>query len=61
MSRASHVAAFCAGAVIATAVGALALPRDASRFRAFDAFAQALALVQANYVDPVDELSLIHI
>lgn len=60
MSRVSHVAAFAVGAVIATSVGAHAVPRDAARFRAFDTFAQALALVEANYVDPVDEQALLY-
>lgn len=60
MSRASHVAAFAAGAVIAGAVGASAVPRDVSRFRALDAFAQALATVQTSYVDPADEKKLLY-
>ncbi len=59
MSRATHVAAFCAGAIFATATFAVAVPKDVSRFRAFDAFAQALALVETNYVDPVDEQKLL--
>ncbi|CAN5897809.1 hypothetical protein BH11MYX3_BH11MYX3_00660 [soil metagenome] len=60
MSRASHFAAFAAGAVIATAVSATALPRDVARFKALDAFAQALATVQSSYVDPVDEKKLLY-
>jgi len=59
MSRASHVAAFCAGAVIATATLAVAVPKDVARFRAFDSFAQALALIEQNYVDNVDEAALL--
>jgi carboxyl-terminal processing protease len=59
MSRASHAAAFAAGAIVATAVGAFALPKDVARFRTLDAFAQALALVETNYVDPVDETALV--
>ena len=59
MSRASHVAAFTAGAIAATAVAALAVPKDAARFRAFDAFAQSLAVVEQNYVDQVDEQNLL--
>src|SRR5690349_10371124 len=60
MSRATHVATFCAGAVFATATLAVAVPKDdVSRFRAFDAFAQALALVENNYVDSVDEQKLL--
>ncbi|HWO21428.1 MAG TPA: S41 family peptidase [Kofleriaceae bacterium] len=60
MSRASHVAAFAAGAVIAGALGAHAVPRDVARFRALDAFAQALATVQTSYVDPADEKKLLY-
>ena len=59
MSRASHVAAFTAGAILATAVVSSALPKDATRFRAFDAFAQSLAVVEQNYVDNVDEQKLL--
>ena len=58
MSRASHVATFVAGAITASAVLAVAVPKDVSRFRAFDAFAQALAIVETNYVDGVDEQAL---
>lgn len=60
MSRASHVAAFAAGAVIAGAVSASAVPRDVARFRALDAFAQALATVQTSYVDATDEKKLLY-
>lgn len=59
MSRASHVATFCAGAILATATLAVAIPKDVARFRAFDAFAQALAVIQNNYVDNVDEQALL--
>lgn len=59
MSRASHVAAFCAGAILAVATLAVAVPNDVVRFRAFDAFAQGLALIEANYVDSVDEQALL--
>lgn len=59
MSRASHVAAFAAGSIAAVAVGAFALPADVTRFRSLDAFAQALALVETNYVDPVNEQALL--
>jgi carboxyl-terminal processing protease len=59
MSRATHVASFVAGAITATTVLALAVPKDVQRFRAFDAFAQALALVERNYVDAVDEQKLL--
>jgi carboxyl-terminal processing protease len=60
MSRASHAAAFAAGAVVATAVAASAVPRDVSRFHALDAFAQALAAVQTSYVDATDEKKLLY-
>jgi carboxyl-terminal processing protease len=59
MPRASHVAAFLAGAIVAAATFALAVPKDVARFRAFDAFAQSLVLVSANYVDPVDEQAML--
>jgi carboxyl-terminal processing protease len=61
VSRASHAAAFVAGAVIASAIVARAVPRgDVARFKSIDAFAQALATVQANYVDPTDERKLLY-
>lgn len=60
MSRASHLAAFAAGAVLATTFAARAVPRDVGRFRALDTFAQALATVEASYVDPVDEKQLLY-
>jgi carboxyl-terminal processing protease len=65
LSRASHVAAFAAGAVVATALGATAIPRDdarpaAARYKTLDSFAQALAYVANNYVDEVDEEKLLH-
>jgi carboxyl-terminal processing protease len=63
VSRASHAAAFAAGAVIAAAIGAAAVPaprRDVARFQALDAFAQALATIQASYVEPADEQRLLH-
>lgn len=61
MSRASHAAAFVAGAAVASAVAASAVPRaDVARFKSIDAFAQALATVEANYVDPVDERKLLY-
>lgn len=59
MSRASHVASFVAGAITATTVLAVAVPKDVARFRVFDAFAQALALIETNYVDAVDEKKLL--
>jgi carboxyl-terminal processing protease len=62
--RSSHVASFLAGAVVATAVGAWAVPAehttgDPDRYRALDAFAQALHYVSSEYVDPVDERKLL--
>src|SRR3954464_10951455 len=61
VSRASHAAAFAAGAVIATAVAANAVPhRDVARFKAIDAFAQALAMVETEYVDATDESRLLY-
>lgn len=61
MSRASHAAAFVAGAVVASTVIASAVPRpDVARFKSIDAFAQALSTVEANYVDPTDERKLLY-
>jgi len=60
VSRASHVAAFVAGAAVACAVGARAVPRDVARFKTLDTFAQVLATVQASYVDPTDEKKLLY-
>lgn len=59
MSRASHAATFVAGALVGAAALASAVPKDTTRFRSFDAFAQALALVETNYVDSVDEQTLL--
>jgi len=58
VSRTSHLATFAAGTLLASAV-AWAVPKDVQRFHTFDAFAQTLALVEANYVDPVDEQALL--
>jgi len=60
VSRATHVAAFAAGAVIAAAVSARAVPKDVARFKTLDAFAQALSTVQTSYVDAVDEKKLLY-
>jgi carboxyl-terminal processing protease len=61
VSRASHAAAFVAGAVAATAIAARAVPRaDVARFKTIDAFAQALATVEANYVDATNEKKLLY-
>ena len=56
----SQIGAFIAGAVIATAVGAHAVPKDVARFKTLDTFSQALATVQTSYVDPVDEKALLY-
>jgi carboxyl-terminal processing protease len=56
----SRIAAFIAGAITATTVLAFAVPKnDVARFRSFDAFAQALAVIETNYVDSVDEQKLL--
>jgi len=61
VSRASHAAMFVAGAVAASAVVARAVPRpDVTRFKTIDAFAQALATVETNYVDATDEKKLLY-
>lgn len=59
VSGATHVAAFCGGIIVATAITAVAVPKDVARFRAFDAFAQALAVIEGNYVDNVNEQALL--
>ena len=45
--------------IVAATTLAVAVPKDAARFRAFDAFAQSLAVIQNNYVDNVDEQALL--
>lgn len=64
MSRASHAAAFVAGAIVAAGVGAFAVPRarsaDSQRFKTLDTFAQALSLVETVYVDPIEERALVY-
>ncbi len=65
MSRATHVACFVAGAAIATAVGAAALPRaktadEVDRYRTLDSFAQALHYVRTEHVDQVEEQKLLY-
>jgi len=61
VSRASHAAAFVAGAVAATAIAARAVPRpDVARWKTIDAFAQALATVETSYVDATDEKKLLY-
>ena len=60
----SHAAAFLAGAIVATAVVAHAIPRspdnNAARYASLDTFAQALSYISNHYVEPVDERKLIH-
>lgn len=63
MSRASHAAAFVAGAGLATALVAWAnpsKPTDVQRFKTLDAFAQTLATIESSYVDPTDEKQLLY-
>jgi carboxyl-terminal processing protease len=60
VSRATHFAAFAAGVVVASCIGAMAVPKDTARFRTLDAFAQTLATIQSSYVDPTDERQLIY-
>jgi carboxyl-terminal processing protease len=61
MSRATHAAAFAAGAAFAVAVAAVAAPRaDVERFKTLDTFAQTLATIEASYVDPTDEKALLY-
>lgn len=59
MLRASHLAAFAAGAVVALAALAAARSSPDARYRALDAFAEVLARVELDYVDPVDEAALV--
>ena len=47
--------------MVASAIVASAVPRaDVARFKSIDAFAQALATVEANYVDATDERKLLY-
>lgn len=47
--------------MVASAIVASAVPRaDVARFKSIDAFAQALATVEANYVDQTDERKLLY-
>ncbi|HLU65256.1 MAG TPA: S41 family peptidase [Kofleriaceae bacterium] len=62
---ASHVAAFLAGVVLATALLAHALPdssarRSRDRYATLDAFAEALSYIQSEYVDEVKERDLVY-
>jgi len=57
----SHLAAFTAGAVLVTAMRADAVPHgERDRFRTLDAFAQALSQIETQYVEPVDERTIIY-
>ena len=58
---ASHIAAFVAGAVAATAIVAAAdSSRRERRFAKLDVFAQALSYIENNYVDGIDEGALMY-
>ncbi len=47
--------------MVASAIAARAVPHaDVARFKALDAFAQALATVETNYVDATDERKLLY-
>ncbi|MEZ4368823.1 MAG: S41 family peptidase [Kofleriaceae bacterium] len=60
MSTPSHLAAFSAGAVVATAVAVAAAPSAVTRrYQTLDTFAQALTLIGAEYVEPVDDVGLL--
>lgn len=54
-----RVGSFVAGVLVGSAAVAVAVPKDTQRWKTFDAFAQALSVIEANYVDPVDELALL--
>ena len=60
----SHVAAFAAGVLVATAFGAQAVPRSdkrgKDRYASLDTFAQALSYITNSYVDDVDERTLMY-
>jgi carboxyl-terminal processing protease len=60
LSRASHLASFAAGALVAGTIGAVVAQPKTDRYAALDTFAQALAYVANDYVDPVDETRLVH-
>jgi carboxyl-terminal processing protease len=60
VSRASHLATFAGGALTALTVTALALPARDARFQVLDAFAQAISHVELDYVDAVDEKTLVY-
>lgn len=61
----SHVVAFVAGAVVATAVVAQAVPgptqqAQRNRYKTLDTFAQAVAYISNSYVDRVSERELMY-
>jgi carboxyl-terminal processing protease len=61
MPLATHAASFVAGVIVASAVVAYAVPpRDVSRFKTLNVFAQTLATVQTSYVDATDEKKLLY-
>ena len=62
---ASHIAAFMAGVVLATALLASALPSSGARpprdrYATLDALAQALSFILTEYVDEVEERDLVY-
>jgi carboxyl-terminal processing protease len=64
---ASHLATFLAGAVVATSLGAIALPdrgpaarASRDRYATLDSLAQALSYIRHEYVDETDERDLIY-
>jgi carboxyl-terminal processing protease len=65
VSRATHVACFVAGAAVATALTAAAVPKgdtaaEVDRYRTLDSFAQVLHYVRTEHVDQVDEKKLLY-
>ncbi|MEM9492972.1 MAG: S41 family peptidase, partial [Myxococcota bacterium] len=60
----THLAAFAAGAIFATAVLAHAIPsassKNSRRYRSLDTFAQALSYITNSYVDRIDERKLMY-
>ncbi len=64
-TKPTHIGAFLAGVVLATAVGAWAGPSPRSRatdkrFQKLDVFARVLSYVENNYVEQIDERKLIY-
>jgi carboxyl-terminal processing protease len=60
MARTTHLAAFVAGAAMATAVAAWGGAKQPKRFDELDTFARVLSLVENNYVEQIDEKKLIY-